>query len=112
MSFVRAKFAYTAQTNDGISLLEGDRIQVTQKDQSGWWKGVCIRDGSAGWFPASYVTEEVRPCRSVLKFKAPPAPAQPVIQLSGGGGESTTDGEWFDAVMVIARSTATSLEAA
>ena len=57
--YARAKFGYMAQNAEGLSLEEGDRVQILQKDASGWWKGTCLTDGATGWFPASYVDEEV-----------------------------------------------------
>ena len=52
-----AKYAYTAQQRDELSLNKGDRVLVLEKSSDGWWKG-CKDDGSTGWFPSNYVREE------------------------------------------------------
>jgi hypothetical protein len=52
-----AKYAYTAQQRDELSLSKGDRVMVLEKSSDGWWKG-CKDDGQSGWFPSNYVQEE------------------------------------------------------
>ncbi|XP_012943236.1 cytoplasmic protein NCK2 [Aplysia californica] len=51
-----AKFLYTAQRPDEISLSKGERIMVIEKSTDGWWRG-RKDDGSVGWFPSNYVEE-------------------------------------------------------
>lgn len=51
-----AKYLYTAQRADEISLLKGERIMVIEKSSDGWWRG-RKDDGSVGWFPSNYVEE-------------------------------------------------------
>ena len=51
-----AKFLYTAQRSDEISLTKGERIMVIEKSNDGWWRG-RKDDGSVGWFPSNYVEE-------------------------------------------------------
>lgn len=51
-----AKFLYTAQRADEISLSKGERIMVIEKSSDGWWRG-RKDDGSVGWFPSNYVEE-------------------------------------------------------
>lgn len=57
--YATAKFAYAAANADGLNLEQGDRILITTKDASGWWKGTCVASQASGWFPASFVAEEV-----------------------------------------------------
>jgi NCK adaptor protein len=52
-----AKYAYTAQQRDELSLNKADRVMVLEKSSDGWWKG-CKDDGQSGWFPSNYVQEE------------------------------------------------------
>ncbi|XP_050390002.2 cytoplasmic protein NCK2 [Patella vulgata] len=48
------KYMYTAQRNDEMSLIKGERLVVTEKSSDGWWKGQKD-DGTLGWFPSNYV---------------------------------------------------------
>ncbi len=59
LGFARVKFGYMAQNADGLSIEEGDRIEILQMDSTGWWKGTCLTDKQSGWFPAAYVEMEV-----------------------------------------------------
>ncbi|KAF5895711.1 cytoplasmic protein NCK2, partial [Clarias magur] len=52
-----AKFAYTAERDDELSLAKGARLLVLEKCSDGWWRGRC-NDGRVGWFPSNYVQEE------------------------------------------------------
>jgi hypothetical protein len=36
-----------------LNLVEGDKVEVTKKDASGWWEGIL--DGKKGLFPGNYV---------------------------------------------------------
>ncbi|BFZ06131.1 hypothetical protein BsWGS_09170 [Bradybaena similaris] len=51
-----AKYFYTADRVDEISLSKGERIIVIEKSSDGWWRG-RKDDGSVGWFPSNYVEE-------------------------------------------------------
>lgn len=46
-----ALFDYTAQTDDELSLAEGDIIEIVHRDASGWWTG-RLR-GREGFFPGT-----------------------------------------------------------
>ena len=48
-----ALFAYDAQRPDELNLVEGDKVEVTKKDASGWWEGIL--SGKKGLFPGNYV---------------------------------------------------------
>lgn len=50
------KFSYTAERDDELSLVKGDRVVVMEKCSDGWWRG--SHDGRVGWFPSNYVREE------------------------------------------------------
>ncbi|KAK7090692.1 hypothetical protein V1264_010454 [Littorina saxatilis] len=49
-----AKYNYTAQRPDELSLIKAERIMVMEKSSDGWWKGQKD-DTTAGWFPSNYV---------------------------------------------------------
>ena len=49
-----AKFNYSAQRPDELTLVKGERIMVMEKSSDGWWKGQKD-DMTAGWFPSNYV---------------------------------------------------------
>jgi hypothetical protein len=49
---VTALYDYTAQRPEEVSFKEGDVFVVTEKDASGWWKGI-VR-GQEGLFPSNY----------------------------------------------------------
>ncbi|GFO42236.1 cytoplasmic protein nck2 [Plakobranchus ocellatus] len=51
-----AKYFYTAQRPDEISLSKGERIMVIERSSDGWWRG-RKDDGNVGWFPSNYVEE-------------------------------------------------------
>ncbi|XP_041350884.1 cytoplasmic protein NCK1-like [Gigantopelta aegis] len=53
-----AKYNYTAEREDELSLIKGERILVLEKSNDGWWKGQKNND-NIGWFPSNYVTVDV-----------------------------------------------------
>ncbi|XP_056157291.1 cytoplasmic protein NCK2-like isoform X2 [Lampris incognitus] len=50
------KFAYTAEREDELTLVKGERVVVMEKCSDGWWRGSS--GGQVGWFPSNYVLEE------------------------------------------------------
>ncbi|XP_028817216.1 ephexin-1 isoform X2 [Denticeps clupeoides] len=48
---------YQAQHPDGLSLQEGDIINILQKNSAGMLRGWRKVDGESGWFPADFVME-------------------------------------------------------
>ncbi|XP_027020461.1 cytoplasmic protein NCK2a [Tachysurus fulvidraco] len=50
------KFSYTAERDDELTLVKGERVVVMEKCSDGWWRG--SHDGRVGWFPSNYVREE------------------------------------------------------
>ncbi|AWP13320.1 putative cytoplasmic protein NCK2-like [Scophthalmus maximus] len=52
-----AKFAYTAEREDELTLVKGARVVVMEKCSDGWWRG--SQSGRVGWFPSNYVQEEL-----------------------------------------------------
>lgn len=55
---VKALYAYKGQSDDDMSFVVGDDIQVSQDtslNKQDWWWGVNVRTGVSGDFPRSYV---------------------------------------------------------
>jgi hypothetical protein len=77
---VRALFDYAGETESELSFRQGDIIQVTEKDESGWWQGDL--NGVLGAFPSGWVEEisghqVASPVLSKhVVQRAPPAPAE------------------------------------
>jgi hypothetical protein len=53
----KALHDYGAEEDDSIPLRVDDIIDVTQKDNSGWWRGSVQGSHAAGFFPSAYVEE-------------------------------------------------------
>eukprot|EP01111_Echinosteliopsis_oligospora_P009176 TRINITY_DN2647_c0_g1_i2.p1 TRINITY_DN2647_c0_g1~~TRINITY_DN2647_c0_g1_i2.p1 ORF type:complete len:362 (+),score=139.98 TRINITY_DN2647_c0_g1_i2:684-1769(+) len=50
---VRGLFDYTATCDTELSFKEGDMMNITEQDESGWWYANC--DGRVGFVPQNYV---------------------------------------------------------
>eukprot|EP01128_Nolandella_sp_AFSM9_P004848 TRINITY_DN2265_c0_g1_i1.p1 TRINITY_DN2265_c0_g1~~TRINITY_DN2265_c0_g1_i1.p1 ORF type:complete len:609 (-),score=197.96 TRINITY_DN2265_c0_g1_i1:220-2046(-) len=55
IGWAEATFDYDAGDEDELPFVEGDRIHLLAKDDSGWWSGEC--NGRVGLFPANHVRE-------------------------------------------------------
>ena len=60
-----ALYDFAGQTGGELSLVKGEIISVTQKENYGWWLAKKS-DGTSGWTPAAYLEE--------VKVAAPPPP--------------------------------------
>eukprot|EP01135_Chromosphaera_perkinsii_P006118 Nk52_evm2s405 gene=Nk52_evmTU2s405 len=49
-----AVYAFTARTEDELTLVEGEKVLVTCQDESGWWFGRRMSDGAEGVFPGNH----------------------------------------------------------
>ena len=100
----KALYDFAGQTGGELSLVKGEIISVTQKENNGWWLAKKS-DGTSGWTPAAYL-EEVKvaappppPVRPAGK-PVPPAPpskrpakkAVPGIETPRDSGYSTSSG--------------------
>jgi hypothetical protein len=47
----KALFEYSAQTDEELSFVEGDVIEIVARDASGWWTGKLR--GKQGYFPGT-----------------------------------------------------------
>lgn len=54
---VIALYNFPGTQSSHLALDLGDTIHVLAKNDSGWWDGVCVRNGDMvrGWFPQNYV---------------------------------------------------------
>lgn len=48
-------FPFDPSEKNELKLEVGDLIDVLKTDETGWWKGECLRTQADGWFPSSYV---------------------------------------------------------
>ncbi|KAK9709057.1 hypothetical protein K7432_009284 [Basidiobolus ranarum] len=71
---VRALYDYKTAGADDLGFLENDYIQVSQTNDDGdWWYGKLESNGSKGWFPKSYVEQDVGTAE-LPDFNAPAKP--------------------------------------
>lgn len=75
-------FPYTAADKGQLSLISGETIQVLDKLSGGWWKG-RNDDGDVGFFPGSYVREN-------LSTASPQLSARDSISSNGGLSSSNS----------------------
>ncbi|XP_036139252.1 uncharacterized protein LOC105828598 isoform X2 [Monomorium pharaonis] len=54
---VMAKYPYSPNQPDELSLQPGDVINVLRKMADGWYHGEKLLDGEQGWFPANHTKE-------------------------------------------------------
>ncbi|KAJ1418199.1 hypothetical protein B484DRAFT_453752 [Ochromonadaceae sp. CCMP2298] len=52
-SFVEALYDHEAEEEDELNFKAGDRVEVIEKPDGGWWRGRC--NGEEGLFPSNYV---------------------------------------------------------
>ena len=50
-------YPYEANRADELTIRPGDVISVLYQDSENWWMGQ-MADGSQGYFPSNYVTEQ------------------------------------------------------
>ncbi|KAH3660259.1 hypothetical protein OGAPHI_007464 [Ogataea philodendri] len=50
-----AMYDFHGSQAEDLSFREGDRIKILEKNESGWWNGMKLKDGSVGIFPYNYV---------------------------------------------------------
>ena len=55
VTWVIAEFDCEGEAEDELSFKIGDKIQLTKRDDSGWWEGTSSRTGATGLFPSNYV---------------------------------------------------------
>eukprot|EP00042_Codosiga_hollandica_P028871 m.154919 g.154919 ORF g.154919 m.154919 type:complete len:2024 (+) comp52902_c0_seq1:25-6096(+) len=60
-----ATHTFAARFMDELSFEEGQEIKVLQCPEGGWFEGVVVSTGQAGWFPSSYVHKKAPPPREL-----------------------------------------------
>eukprot|EP01114_Cavostelium_apophysatum_P001380 TRINITY_DN1118_c0_g1_i4.p1 TRINITY_DN1118_c0_g1~~TRINITY_DN1118_c0_g1_i4.p1 ORF type:complete len:974 (+),score=354.12 TRINITY_DN1118_c0_g1_i4:131-3052(+) len=61
-----AMYDYTGSSDAELSFSKGDKLEVTEKLDKGWWKGRLVGTDKVGFFPGSYVSEvKVEPAAEV-----------------------------------------------
>ena len=50
-----AIFPFEPSAENELKLEVGDLIDVLKTNETGWWKGRCLRTDLDGWFPSTYV---------------------------------------------------------
>lgn len=58
-SVVTALFAYVSSGDNQLSFFEGDKILLIGEKTQGWQFGENMRSNSYGWFPISYVQQDM-----------------------------------------------------
>jgi len=78
--FVVADYEYVGEDDSQLTFNEGDRIEVLEQDETGWWTGRLEKNGVEGYFPSTYV----KPVES-----GGPPPVPPVAPGDGYDGNAT-----------------------
>lgn len=90
-----AKYDFTGSTDLELALRKGDRVNLVEKADNGWWRGVC--DGRAGWFPETYVRaaplQERRGQRKVGVMEQGLLPRSMAEMMVPGASELEASGE-------------------
>lgn len=58
-SVVTALYAYVSSGDNQLSFFEGDKILLIGEKTQGWQFGENMRSNSYGWFPISYVQQDM-----------------------------------------------------
>eukprot|EP00041_Stephanoeca_diplocostata_P011226 m.182652 g.182652 ORF g.182652 m.182652 type:complete len:494 (-) comp18465_c0_seq3:84-1565(-) len=99
----RAQHDFVPEESTQISLGQGDIVQVYEKNADGWWKGSLDNGVTSGFFPGSFVQEEIPPAqaRPSAPPPAPPttnsAPPPPSVTTTGPVDEKTKVQQKLDA---------------
>ena len=74
------QYAYEAQEDNEMDLIEGELIEQIEQLDEGWWSGVGAHGAKQGLFPANYV-EVVEP--EAAPPTPPPAVRRDVLRVKG-----------------------------
>lgn len=67
---VKVKFDFEAPAANQLTIKAGEVLELTQKENNGWWLCKNTQTGAQGWAPAAYVEE-------IEQVRAPPPPPPP-----------------------------------
>ncbi len=76
------EYDWTAEEEGQMSLVTGDRIEVLEESEGGWWRGRNLASQEEGFFPSSFVTVEEGAGGAAAP--ATPAGAAPAAASAGG----------------------------
>ena len=78
------QYAYEAQEDNEMDLIEGELIEQIEQLDEGWWSGVGAHGGKQGLFPANYV--EVVEAAPESEAPPPPAVGRVILCVKGAVG--------------------------
>jgi len=92
---VKVKYDFESPAANQLSIKAGDILELSQKENNGWWLCKNPKTGAQGWTPSAYV-EEIEHTRAAPPPPPPPpaAPARPMpaVALNGHGVDGATKG--------------------
>ncbi|KAJ1422563.1 hypothetical protein B484DRAFT_465297 [Ochromonadaceae sp. CCMP2298] len=96
MSEFEVVFDWEPENEEDLRLYAGERVEVLQRNEHGWWYGVANRSGTLhkGYFPKNYVKEvpiEAGAPPPPPRPSLPKLPEAPVEEVGGGVGALTQD---------------------
>lgn len=53
---VTAKYDFDATQADELTIRVGDKLEIIDKSDAGWWKGKSIATGKIGMIPSNYIS--------------------------------------------------------
>lgn len=74
LELVKAKYFFNGNREDELSFKRDNIIQVYEKKDNGWWRGIILDTDRAGLFPANHVQNLVDIAKAV---KSPPVRYHP-----------------------------------
>lgn len=91
---VRVKYDFDAPAANQLTIKAGEVLELTQKENNGWWLCKNTQTGAQGWTPAAYV-EEIEPARAALPPPPPPPPVAPArtvptVAINGNSAHAQT----------------------
>ena len=86
---VVAEHDYEGQDENQLSFNAGDRIVVTEEDESGWWTGRLEKNGKDGYFPETFVRELTQDELNTNKSPTRPPPP-PIINTTNNNNNTNS----------------------
>lgn len=50
-----ALYDYEARTNEDLSFKKGERMEITNNTDGGWWQAKSLSSGRSGYIPSNYI---------------------------------------------------------
>lgn len=91
---VKVKYDFDSPAANQLSIKAGQILELSQKENNGWWLCKNTETGAQGWAPSAYVEEIEQSARAAPPPPPPPPPAAaarptPAVTINGGTGRST-----------------------